>query len=938
MAIFKRKSVEVVPEISQYEFQPTTIRQVVVFSSWQEGPTFVHLEKQGENFVKGSIDGESWFTKKVETRQAGDELISSIRDDWKNAISGGVLPEGTSVYSWAVRGFGFAEVDFSVKPKNFPGDYVFSLGRELAEKIRGGWYPETDIEHYLVFNYFVLAPIRVGFFGPFKYILKTLTDRFPEICADKTPLFASSISASLGFGYGRIDAFATRGKRAPDVTYDWKMDSIHTLPELTGFKYPHLKTMQFLMRKSLRFLDYLESEQESVVITRFKSHALWSADMWHQVSGKPEESYLVYQQLICRIVYGKSGLAVRDRESRKIELASRKERHNLLLDKEFVQNLPEDEVAIYKRCIEAFEGNNSAIAHFALSMSQAFPIEFNWNEKTIALLFNSESEIARKAIWEAIDANPSLLRSIPPLSLLEFLDSTDTQRIEMFLTDFKSAYWAYGEVMNLWVMNHLNMKLSEKDLLIATTFLQAGWHSMSNDMYGSNPPNRDTLFLQVASQTKLEPFDAWAKCISIYLWNDDHFLGLFGIKVTDKYARGILDVIDVRNPEMLDFFAKVLANYVRYANNDRVINVLSGFEDSSKKGASELAWKVLSSQLIDQAKILLVLDHLNAKDPSGAPYLKGIGFAVQSGDREGVLQFLVSLSSESNETFWRRNKAEVEEILMKWKEFPLFFWENAQRIPARTSERIRKFEGLSNKILKLISPSAVARMNEEQIVQFLAMVKENPDIFTNVSLLRAMLIAPSAPINELAAKYVKDENKFSAHWLLMLESNLPVSQQSAFRYLETQVESKDFSAKLLMALDSNNVGARKLALSVLSSIKSPATLRKVVDGLVENRNTDTWGVVSKNLGLISDTDKYKEFTSHVFLSRRKGRKVKEEIKFDIEELIEDISEAIEKDTLIRMAHSSVARDRDWALKQIALSNVQIEGVTVENTWKGNLNV
>ena len=339
MAIFKRKSVEVVPEISQYEFQPVTIRQVVVFSSWQAGPTFVHLEKQGENFVKGSIDGANWFTKKVETRQAGDALISSIRDDWKNAISGGVLPEGTSIYSWSVSGFGFAEVDFSVKPKNFPGDYVFSLGRELAEKIRGGWYPETDIEHYLVFNYFVLAPIRVGFFGPFKYILKTLTDRFPEYCADKTPLFASSIAASLGFGYGRIDAFTTRGKRAPEVTHEWEVDSIHTLPELTGFKYPHLKTMQFLMRKSLRFLDYLESEQESVVVTRFKSHALWSADMWHQSSGKPEESYLVYQQLICRIVYGDSELAVRDRESRKMELATRKERHNLQLDREFVKSL-----------------------------------------------------------------------------------------------------------------------------------------------------------------------------------------------------------------------------------------------------------------------------------------------------------------------------------------------------------------------------------------------------------------------------------------------------------------------------------------------------------------------------------------------------------------------------------------------------------------------
>jgi hypothetical protein len=141
-----------------------------------------------------------------------------------------------------------------------------------------------------------------------------------------------------------------------------------------------------------------------------------------------------------------------------------------------------------------------------------------------------------------------------------------------------------------------------------------------------------------------------------------------------------------------------------------------------------------------------------------------------------------------------------------------------------------------------------------------------------------------------------------------------------------------------MALDSNNSPARKLALSVLSTVKSPAVIRSVVDGLVENRNTDTWKIVSKNLELVSSTERYKEFTSQVFLSRRKGRKVKEEIKFDIEELIEDISEAIEKDTLIRMAHSSIASDRNWALKQIALSEVALDDVTVERAWSGGKNV
>jgi hypothetical protein len=296
------------------------------------------------------------------------------------------------------------------------------------------------------------------------------------------------------------------------------------------------------------------------------------------------------------------------------------------------------------------------------------------------------------------------------------------------------------------------------------------------------------------------------------------------------------------------------------------------------------------------------------------------------------------LSAESKETFWRRNASEVETILMNWKGFPSFYWKNLEAIPAGAAFKLSRFDGLSALVLKQISPSSIAKMTTAQITLFLSMVKANTDICADPSMLRAMITAPDAQINEIAAKYVKDENKFSANWLLMLESNLPVSQQAALGYLKMQIESTDFASTLLMALDSNNLGARKLALSVLATIKSPAILRSVVDGLVENRNTDTWKIVSKNLELVSSTERYKEFTSQVFLSRRKGRQVKEEIKFNIEELIEDISEAIEKDTLIRMAHSSVASDRNWALKQIALTEVALDDVTVERAWSGGKNV
>jgi hypothetical protein len=58
------------------------------------------------------------------------------------------------------------------------------------------------------------------------------------------------------------------------------------------------------------------------------------------------------------------------------------------------------------------------------------------------------------------------------------------------------------------------------------------------------------------------------------------------------------------------------------------------------------------------------------------------------------------------------------------------------------------------------------------------------------------------------------------------------------------------------------------------------------------------------------------------------------IKPEMSELIK----TIEKDTLIRMAHSSIASDRNWALKQIALSEVALDDVTVERAWSGGKNV
>jgi hypothetical protein len=90
--------------------------------------------------------------------------------------------------------------------------------------------------------------------------------------------------------------------------------------------------------------------------------------------------------------------------------------------------------------------------------------------------------------------------------------------------------------------------------------------------------------------------------------------------------------------------------------------------------------------------------------------------------------------------------------------------------------------------------------------------------------------------------------------------------------------------------------------------------------------------------MLQDSGKTQEFTKRVFLSKRMARAVKEKVKSDLDLFIGEIETAVEKDTLIRLSLSSVARDREWALKQIAMNHLEISGVTVEKSWKSGSNV
>ncbi|MFM1967726.1 MAG: hypothetical protein RL590_583, partial [Actinomycetota bacterium] len=423
MGLFSRKSDSLpTPADTPTIFQRLSIREALVFTYWGEGNLFVHCEAKGKNVVKARVN-EVWYEQILPSRQAGRKLMDDIRADWQSAHRSGLLPETVKIWSYTIKAFGFAEVDFTQAPSQYDADFIFSLGRDLAEKLEKGWFPSTEADLDLLFNYFAVAPIRVGYFGPFKFILKSLTDAFPEKLGIMTTEYASHLGATIAMGYGHIEGFISHVKRAPEVSLNWQIDELRHLPELDGFKYPGLKTVQYMMRKGGRFLDYLESATDPLIATRFKSHVLRGVDIAHQISDLPEEHFLQYQQLTTRIIYRDYGLANRDRESRKVELGSRHLRHNLVINPKYVAALSAEEITIYKNWIADLDGRNIAVTLYALALSQAVPeIEFNWTQSVVRTLINSESEIAKVEVLKAINTNPSLLRAVPAAMVSEYLD------------------------------------------------------------------------------------------------------------------------------------------------------------------------------------------------------------------------------------------------------------------------------------------------------------------------------------------------------------------------------------------------------------------------------------------------------------------------------------------------------------------------------------
>lgn len=932
---------------SDTQFPRTILHQAIWGHGFAENWRWVnlkvlHLELNTVHILKLIYNGEV-FEKNDLSGEASHAAMKEIRDNAQSlatlfpAVNFSDFTEKTYTNFWQGKGIGFlnpvikGERASALKMLIEQEDRseidsmdTLSRGNFVADLFEDESYiPTTEREIEFVSGYLAdYNNFDVGLFGNFKHILKTLTARFQTLVeGDSDSQLIPSLAGCLGDGYGTVEAYLSKGHLIP-LQYLRDGNHLSKLSDFGGRAYPSLATAQYLSRKGVRVLNFIETHCPSSAATRFKLNVLNISDHYDERSS----IYSNYQILVSRIIFGSSLHVI---SGRKVE-APQKINFEMLA-KEFIADMNSEELSWVKDWVESLPGNNPNSCRLAFEVSQEIGSSFSINMKTIEYLSLSDSPRAEAFLLNFLSEQPDKLgwldKSTWPSYLSKLSDETIDKVFEGYIVYYNNGYYSNDRLSSQWLAYCLGKTLTSIEVQISKKFI------VRKLVFGDDLLK---LLLKLAQHTQFEPFNEWQDLVSVrHTSTATYLLEFFG---ASPETDGIFSFIKSPNKYLIEIYAQDLATALYWdpqwtwgeeSNKTLVNETLGLLLGSSNEHIRSIANVVVTRNLLSQRQITNF--YLSLNDPKFM--FEMFREALVAPDSSSLLGIFTVVGQEEKRTFWRMYGVEVEEHLLSHASFTKFFWHNLEKFPTYVVEVFNNYRWLPDKVAAEISPSAVAKLNDSQKIFFGGMLAQNPEFLQDKSLLRAVLIAPDAELNRLGTAYVKQKDLFNEYWLIMLESNLPVPSKAAASYLETQSALNDFEDKVLMALDSNNKFARTSALRILQATNSPKLLSAVMEKLAENRNQDTWSLVAKNMNLIEEARSLHAFTRRVFLSRRQGRAQKEQVKAKITTLVRSLSEIVDQDILVRMSLGSVAKDRDWALRQIALSNIELTDVKVDFSWK-----
>lgn len=246
-----------------------------------------------------------------------------------------------------------------------------------------------------------------------------------------------------------------------------------------------------------------------------------------------------------------------------------------------------------------------------------------------------------------------------------------------------------------------------------------------------------------------------------------------------------------------------------------------------------------------------------------------------------------------------------------------------------------------------VSPDAVARSSAAQVQALVAYVGANPErIWRDPRFGVALASMPEPQLQDLALAQLVASGALAQWWIPLAECGLPRPLAAAREYIESLSSPADYTDAVLAAVDSGVTVVRDMGLDLLDQDDPRLDQERAWEALLHSDDVRVQARVAEeslvrnwaNDGSLADFDR------RLLVTRRRNRKAKEWVKTRLDGIPGDeapgkpLSIAPQRiDALLDMAQGANARDREWALRRIAilsLNGVEVEGADVSLVTTG----
>ena len=246
-----------------------------------------------------------------------------------------------------------------------------------------------------------------------------------------------------------------------------------------------------------------------------------------------------------------------------------------------------------------------------------------------------------------------------------------------------------------------------------------------------------------------------------------------------------------------------------------------------------------------------------------------------------------------------------------------------------------------------VPPDAVGRSSTAQVEALVAYVSANPErIQRDPRFGVALASMPEPQLQETALTQLVASGALAEWWIPLAESGLPRPVAVAREYINSISDRARYTDAVLAAVDSGVTVVRDMGLDFLDQDDSRLDQDRAWEALLHSDDSRVQARVAEE-SLVRDwanDGSLADFDRRLLVTRRRNRKAKEWVKTRLDGIPGDeapgdpLSIAPQRiDALLDMAQGANARDREWALRRIAvlsLNGVEVEGADVSLVTTG----